>query len=101
MWKGMCMCARVCAYIHSMLVLSLCCTFAVYFVFRILISIDCIHLNGKIVNGLHIYSAFLTYGQSNRVLQFVPHTHIHTQSYADDGRVHRARQQPACREQLG
>ena len=47
----------------------------------------------QMVNGLHLYSAFLTSGHSKRFTIF---THSHT-----DGGVSHARRQPAHREQLG
>ena len=48
------------------------------------------------VNGLYLYSAFLTSGQSNRLIFTHSCTHSHT-----DGGVNNARRQPARREQLG
>ena len=52
------------------------------------------HGQGYVVNGLHLYSAYIQSASQN--CTFIHSTHSHT-----DGGVNHARGQPASREQLG
>jgi len=52
------------------------------------------------VNGLHLYSAFIDLMATKALYICLTFTHSHTHSYTDGGVSH-ARRQPARREQLG